>query len=433
MVDKRTDINKQLRKNFFWNAAAGILNATEAVIMSVMVTRLTGLADAGMLTIAFAIGNLMMTIGKFGTRNFQVTDIEDKFPFDIYFKTRMITVILMFVSVLGYLGYAYQKLQYSRDKIGVILAVCLIYMVEATEDVFWGYYQHKNRLDVGTKMFCLRWVGILVIFPLALLMTGKLSVALDICFVVSLILFICLLKVFHTQIANPEDRNARKVKKDDLPVILQLLKTVFPLFGVSFLTFYVNNAPKYAIDACLTEELQACYGFVSMPVFVISLLNNFIYQPTLVRMAAEWDQRETEKFRRRIFRQLLIIVTISMVCLMGAYVLGIPILSILYSTDLRGFKKELLILLVAGEFLAMSGYLGVILTIMRCQRDLLRVYCFIAVIALVSLKRIVSRFRTMGAAVAYMILMILLCSMYGSVLIIRMRNEKRKKESGENS
>ena len=56
----------------------------------------------------------MMPIGKFGIRNYQVTDIENKFSYQ-FIKTRMITVLLMLLSA-GYLVYAYEKLQYSRIK-----------------------------------------------------------------------------------------------------------------------------------------------------------------------------------------------------------------------------------------------------------------------------------------------------------------------------
>ena len=127
------------RKDYVWNTAAGLINAAEAVVMSMIVTRMTGLSDAGMLTMAFAVGNLMLPIGKFGVRNFQVTDVEHKFSLFTYIMTRLATVIVMVISVCGYLGYAASRLGYSSDKIGVVFAVCMIYAVEALEDVIWGY------------------------------------------------------------------------------------------------------------------------------------------------------------------------------------------------------------------------------------------------------------------------------------------------------
>ncbi|MBD5486914.1 MAG: lipopolysaccharide biosynthesis protein [Lachnospiraceae bacterium] len=413
---------KQLKQDYAWNTAAGLINAAEAVVMSMIVTRMTGLADAGMLTMAFAIGNLMLPIGKFGVRNYQVTDVENKFSFFTYLTTRLVTVLAMVIVLCGYLGYAAVGLKYGCDKIGIIFAICMIYAVEAWEDVIWGYYQKKGRLYAGAKMFCLRWIGILLLFPVALYISRDLKDALLWCLLVSVVIFLILLRVSYPKLCSEEDRFSRLLcKKIDLLQIGQLLKAVLPLFGISFLALFENNMPKYAIDAYLTDEIQACYGFVAMPVFVIGLLNNFIYQPTLVPMAIEWEQGRIDKFRKRITRQGVIIGVLAVVCLAGGYLLGVPVLSLLYHTDLSGYKGELMILLLASAFLALSGYQSVVLTIMRCQKALLLPHVIVALMAMVSLPVVVSRYGTMGAAICYMALMALLSLLYGGILIKKLK------------
>ncbi len=413
------------RKDYVWNTAAGLINAAEAVVMSMIVTRMTGLSDAGMLTMAFAVGNLMLPIGKFGVRNFQVTDVEHKFSLFTYIMTRLATVIVMVISVCGYLGYAASRLGYSSDKIGVVFAVCMIYAVEALEDVIWGYYQQRNRLYAGAGMFCVRWTGILLFFPVALYISRSLKDTLLWCMILSAVIFLILLRVSYPRICRREDRfSEMSGNRIDFRQIGRLLKAVLPLFGISFLALYENNMPKYSIDAYMTDEIQACYGFVAMPVFVIGLLNNFIYQPSLVPMAVEWEQGQVVKFRKRIGRQIMIIGALAGVCMTGAYLLGIPVLSLLYNTDLTGYKRELMILLLASAFLAASGYQSVVLTIMRCQKALLLPHCITAVLATVSLPRAVAGFGTMGAAFCYMVLMALLCFMYGAVLITKLKGNK---------
>lgn len=405
-----------------------MINAAEAVVMSMIVTRITGLADAGMLTIAFAIGNLMMTVGKFGVRNFQVTDIENKFSFSVYLKTRMFTVLLMIAAVFGYLAYAFIALQYSPDKIAIIGMICMIYAVEALEDVFWGYYQRRNRMDAGAKMFCVRWLGILIAFPVSLWLSRNLGFTLLICLIVSLILLGLMLGFSYGKICGGEDRKMGQVLRNGSPRETgQLLRTVFSLFGITFLSFYVNNAPKYAIDACLSEEIQACYGFVAMPVFVVGLLNTFVYQPTLLPMAVKWENGQYRIFIHRVLKQLAVVGTLSVICMAGAYMIGIPALSWLYHTELSAYKRELMILMAAGGFLAVSGYLSVVLTIMRRQKDLLWPYGLVALIAAGGLRGIVSRYDTIGAAVSYLLLMVLLCLIYGVILAIRLAGKEERR------
>lgn len=417
----------QIKQDYIWNTVAGLINAAEAVIMSMIVTRITGLSDAGMLTIAFAVGNLMMTVGKFGVRNYQVTDIENKFSFFVYLKTRLLTVLLMIFAVCGYLLYAAVWLEYDRNKIIIIFMVCMIYAVEAIEDVFWGYYQRRNRMDAGAKLFCFRWMAILIVFPVVLLISGNLGLTLMVCLVISVAVFGVMLWTSYGMICQKEDKAiSLSIQRKDISEIRQLLRGVFSLFGISFLSFYVNNAPKYAIDACLTDEIQACYGFVAMPVFVIGLLNNFVYQPTLVPMAVEWEQQQQRQFIHRICRQLGMIAAISAVCLIGAYAAGIPVLSWLYNTELAEYKRELMILMAAGGFLAVSGYLSVVLTIMRCQKTLLWPYGLISLIAALGLRGIVLCYGTVGAAVCYLTLMAALCLLYGGILVIKLWKNRQQ-------
>ena len=51
--------------------------------------RTPGISDAGILTIAFAIANLLVNIGKFGMRGFQVTDVRNQYCFNTYLSSRI--------------------------------------------------------------------------------------------------------------------------------------------------------------------------------------------------------------------------------------------------------------------------------------------------------------------------------------------------------
>lgn len=157
--------------------------------------------------------------------------------------------------------------------------------------------------------------------------------------------------------------------------------------------------------------------WLSMPIFVIGLLNIFIYQPTLVHMAEEWNNKEIHKFRKRIIKQGAVIIVIAAICLMGAYFCGIPVLSGIFAADLRAYKRELMILLVAGAFYAVSGYLAVVMTIMRRQKYLAGVYGVAALAAMLCLKRIVLMYGTMGAALGHLGLMVMLCVLEMGVLL----------------
>lgn len=191
----------------------------------------------------------------------------------------------------------------------------------------------------------------------------------------------------------------------------------FPLFAGGFLSFYIGNAPKYAIDMYLSDEVQACYGFIAMPVFVIGLLNGFVFNPILYKISVMWHEQRRKEFIKCILRQCLILAIITVTCMGGGYLLGIPVLSILYHTDLTGYRIELLILLLGGGFLGLSGLLNTVVTIMRYQRMVIFIYGVVAIVALFLSKPVVFRYQILGASVMYTLLMAILCVLFVCIIV----------------
>jgi O-antigen/teichoic acid export membrane protein len=196
-----------------------------------------------------------------------------------------------------------------------------------------------------------------------------------------------------------------------------LLRTCFPVFAGGFLSFYIGNAPKYAIDAYLDDELQACYGFISMPVFVIGLLNGFILNPMLYGLSRLWNDGKIKEFVGKILMLTCSTFIITLVCVVGAFFVGVPVLSFLYNTDLSPYKTELLVLLLGGGLLALSNVLNIAVVIMRYQKSLLICYAVAALLAFFVSDWMVNNYAIMGAAILYTSLMGVLCLSFAGIMI----------------
>ncbi len=414
-----TQSNNIDKDSFVWNMAGSMLNAFQSVIMLMILTRTASLDEAGIFTIAYANANLFMFIGKYGVRNFQVSDVKKQFSFQEYNFARLITSFVMMVSAILYIVYASRSNNYSDNKTWCIVWMCLFKLVDALEDAYYGLYQQNNRLDIAGKCMTIRMATMIVIFAVCLFIFRALLPALIIATVTTAIICVILIYVTYSSFDVPK----QKIRYDK---VWALLKTCFPLFLGTFLAYYIGNAPKYSIDSILTDELQACYGFIAMPVFVIGLLNGFIFNPIIANMSVLWNEGELKKFKKLMFKQLLIVIAITVVCEIGAFLLGIPVLSIMYNTDLNGFKNELLVLLLGGGFLALSGLMVTIITIMRRQKFLAVGYAVVAVTAYFLSPIFVKRYEIMGAATLYMVLMLLLCLIFVIPLVggIRERDSR---------
>ena len=407
--------NQNIQKNsYIWNMISGLLNAGQSVLILMVVTRVAGIDDAGIFTIAYASANLFLTIGNYGMRSYQVTDVNYHFSFGDYLGSRITTSLLMILVSLAYVIYGIFFNGYSSYKALVVFVICILKVIDAAEDVFAGYYQQKGRLDVAARIVTIRLFALIVVICGSLVITRNLLVSSVIttvvCTLISIVFNLSVYKKFITE----------KIKISLKKIVRLLIDCVGP-FLAAFLSFYVGNAPKYAIDANLPQDIQAYYGFIAMPVFVVGLLNNFLYQPILTSLAEDWAEKRRVQFVKRICRQIVIIFGITAVTLVGAYLLGIPVLSLLYHADLAPYKTELLILLVGGGMLAVVGFINIVLTILRHQRDLIWGYLVVAILAYFLSPIFVKQWNITGASWIYTILISALALIFAIVLIVRIK------------
>lgn len=404
------------RDSTFWNMIGSLIMSFQAVFFLMLLTRTVGLTESGIFSIAFANANLFLSVGKYGMRSYQVSDVRNEYNFQEYQKSRWLTTAAMFLISVLHTVYTANVNNYTIDKVQIIIWMCLWKMVDSVEDVYAGEYQKKGRLDVAGKILTIRMFLTIIVFCILIIISRDLLTTLIVstCFsaVVEILFVRCTYSEFY------EKENIRKGK------VVTLLVNCLPVALSTFLSYYVLNAPKYAIDAQLSDEIQACYGFISMPVFVISMLNSFIFTPFLHKLSLLWNEGKVKEFVQRIRHQTLIVIGITIICLMGAFLLGIPVLSFLYNTDLSAYKSELLILLVGGGFLAWSGVLNAAIVIIRYQKVMLLCYGITAVLAFFMSNYVVRIYQMMGAAMLYMLLVMFLCLSFLFVLIFGIRKSK---------
>ncbi|WP_022766613.1 lipopolysaccharide biosynthesis protein [Butyrivibrio sp. XPD2006] len=404
------------RDSFVWNMAGSLLGAFQSVILLMILTRTVDLVTAGVFTIANANSNLFLNIGKFGMRNYQVSDVRHEYSFTEYHRSRVYSLLLMLLCSVLYIVYASITNGYTLEKAMIILWMCIFKLPDAYEDVFYGEYQRCGRLDIGAKCMTIRMLATIVFFGVSVVLTKSLLCSMIVSTIFTIVLMMVLLQATKGIIQKADYNIEIRAK--------QLLMACFPVFAAAFLAFYIGNAPKYAIDAQLSDDLQAIYGFISMPVFVIGLLNGFIFNPILFSLSCMWDKKQLDKFTRSIINQSVIVSVITVICIAGAYVLGIPVLSILYNTDLTNYKAELLWLLVGGGLLGLSGVFTAVLTIMRHQKNLMWGYLIIAIASLLASRPAVARWGMMGAVMLYNGMMLALCGVFVVMIFIVVKKYK---------
>lgn len=371
---------------------AGGLNAGQTSLLLIFISRKYDLSTVGIVSIAYAYANFFQSIGKYGVRNFQVTDIREEYSFWDYRKSRIISVGCALVGAGVFLLWNYMDGIYSLKKVFLIFEIVILKMIDAYEDVYLGKLQQLDQFSHGARIMALRLFVTTVILVIFSCMAIQIHLVFFVGIVTSGIFDFVALRPVKDGIPSVRMRNAPGIMLRCLPLCI----------GTT-LAVYVGNSPKYMIDYCLNEEIQGIFGYLMLPVFAVTLLNQFIYQPFIKDLGVKWESDDRQKFYLTIGRQCVIVILIAFVVLVGARWIGLSLLSGLYAINLLEYEKEFLILLAGGSLYAIGYYLNIPLTIMRNQNLIAVGYGIGMLFSLTIGKIFVTEKGMIGAAILYMI------------------------------
>lgn len=408
------------KEGFWWNAIGGGISSGQAAILLVFVSHQLEITIAGIVTIAYAVANLFATITRYGVRNYQVTDVNRKFSFGDYFYSRVISALLTVGICVAYMIWCAVSNGDSMSKLIILAEITVLKLVDAVEDVYLGCYQQSGHFCAGAKIMAVRLImstGVICIMICAgfgiyfsLLSGIFVSLGLDFYFIHNTF------QITQTVIGKINRNNVRKLMGKCLPLCI----------GTT-LSMYIGNVPKYMIDIYMDEKVQAIFGYIMMPVFVVMLLNTFLYQPVIKELGDIWKEKNYELFRKKIMLQCLIVCGMTVLIIIGGMTIGLPILSVIYNVDLTMYRMEFLILLLGGGFYALAYYLNVPITTIRKQKYIAIGYLAAAIASLLTGQFFVMRYGMMGASVLYLGINILLAVIYSIVLLFGIRDSFERK------
>lgn len=387
--------NKKIAfRSFIWNAVYSGLNAIQSAVLLFAISRTRSLNEAGIITIGFTIANLAMILGRYGIRNYQVTDIREEFSFSDYFHVRLISVMGTVLLFLAYLGAMILSGRYTWYKGEIIFEVILLKMVGAFEGLYVGRLQQKGRLDIGARIASVRLSASTAAIFLLLWFVKSIPLCLMAGIAVSVATDIVLLKgKKYSELFSHDGKNWNKVRK--------LLLLAFPLCIGTAMHNYIGNAPKYLVDLFMSDEMQAISGYVMMPMFVITLLNTFLMQPMLKSLGDAWNRKDRKTFSKMVCTHMALIAAASCLVLTLGIMVGLPLLSWMYDVELTEYRTEFAWLMIGGTLYTLSAYAMVLLTTIRKQIWIIAGCCATLLLYVLFGKALVMSRGLAGASVLY--------------------------------
>ena len=203
-----------------------------------------------------------------------------------------------------------------------------------------------------------------------------------------------------------------------------IYKACWPLFIASFIMNYLNNAPKYAINTYYDETVQNSYNILFMPAFVINLLSLFVFRPLLTDLAKDWEGDDMKAFTDIVKKMMALIGVLTVAACIGAYLLGIPVLSLIYGVDLSSYRLELVVVMICGGLNAYVYCLYYVVTVTGKQIYLLAGYGVGLAAAVLFGPLLVQRAGIMGAAVSCTLSFALVFAVFLLITAVVIRKKK---------
>lgn len=410
------------RSIYIWNIAGSMTNAFMSMLILAIVTRILDNQETDIFSIAWSISQLMATIGTFQIRTYQATDVTEKYKFNQYFIFRCVTVFAMiFTSILYIVGK-----KYSFYKSAIVLIICLFRAVDSLADVYEGFFQQKERLDLAGKALTYRIIaamlcfsGTLIFFQDLLISSVSLLAAYCICF------FIFDIR-YNRSVDILKNRTRGQIKNNGW--LMGLLLEGFPLFVNAYLMMSINNEPKMVIDRAIEQKwmeagTQTAFNILFMPASVLTLVY-IVFRPLLTQMAIAWSKKEKKVFLQIIIKMLACLIVVACIILLGSAILGIPVLSLFYGIDLSKYKVHLLVVILGGCFCTLSYVFDNALVVIRKQYLLVVAYIITWVYVKAVSNLLIKKAEMLGAVSLYASSMFMFVCVTVVIFIVCLKREE---------
>ncbi|MGL5042485.1 MAG: lipopolysaccharide biosynthesis protein [Fusobacteriaceae bacterium] len=378
-----------LKVGILWNTWGNIYYLFCQWLLTILVVRLANFEMAGELSYAMTISNIFYSISIYGMRNFQVSDIKDKYQNGTYIFSRLLTsggAIFLSLLLLLVSGYSFEK--------SLVIFIYVVFKLSETIfDVYSAIFQKKWRVDLIGKSLIIRGTLGTLGFISTLVLTKNLFLAI---LSMAFITYICII-FFDLYHAKKIDNVAIVFSKD---AVKSLLIECLPLAIYFLILAIIGAIPRYFLDLYEGSKQVGIYSSIATPTLIVQTLAIQVFSPFITIFAEKFHEKDKAGFWAIFKKCITVVGLIAIASLVGAFLLGDFALNILYGAKILAYSYLLLPLIFATILTAFSWLLSGILTVIRGFRELIITNIIALFICLVSSYFFIKNFGLQGTNIA---------------------------------
>ena len=350
---------RSVKANMLFNTIGSVIYYFCVWLTSVLIVRMSGYTDAGILSVAMTVTASPAIAGLFNVRSYQVSDLTGEYSDRAYIRSRILTNIFSLVVCLILAGvYGYFREPY---KLAVILAYMILKMAEAGVDVYHGIYQKKARLDYAGISFAIRGLGSLAAFVIVLKLTKDLLFA-----VLALSMFsVIVALLFDRRMAHRLETPERPDQSSDFSTVMRLIIRCIPLAVVSFLNNLSLTVPRTYLEKFHGEDVMGYYASVSAPTIVIQLAAITLFAPLVPIMTEHFMKKDKKKFLGVLFKFGALMGGLTAAAVVLSIFLAKPVLVLVFGEGIAPYAGLFIPILISAGLIAVNASLFSVCTLMR--------------------------------------------------------------------
>ncbi|MBP3920872.1 MAG: hypothetical protein J6D28_04830 [Bacilli bacterium] len=406
-------MNKELsiKQNMLYNSIGKVLYLFFQWLTTVVIVKIAGFSDAGVLALAISITSTIYSISAFGMRNYQSSDINNKFSYGDYFNSRIFTCIISLFICFLFLLFT----NYSFNVKLCIFAYMIFRISEAIVDVLHGEEQKIWRMDIIGKSFIIRGFIMFLSYFITLYVTKNLLYAI---LTMDVLLFISVyfydFKKFGNLIGH-----LKKFDKNFFPLIVVCLPLAVYTLCNNAVTFF----PKFFLERHYGTEILGIYSSIASPLCIVQTSASLLFDPLVTLFAEYFNKGDIKAFTKLLFRVSLIIIGILIFGLVGIILFGKPVFTILYNKEILNYFYVVYQVLFTTILTAFVWFLCTILIVIRKIKILMYSSIISLIINAILSCVLVPRFGLSGVTMVLIITLIIqaLCATLSCYIGLRER------------
>jgi O-antigen/teichoic acid export membrane protein len=338
-----------LSSRFAWTFAGNASNAFSQWIVLSLIAKLGDAEMLGRYALAVAIAAPVAMLSHMNLRAVVVVDVKGRHAAGDYLGFRYWT------SGVGLAALALIAVASKRppEVAAAIVLVGLLQAAEAVSDLYYAFWQRRERMDRVARSMILRGLLSALAAGAALWLWRSLLAA------------VAALAAVRLGMLLLVDRRAERRPQATVAWHLDVLRNALPL-GLALMLGSLNtNLPRYLVEWSQGTKELGGYAAAASFITVGNTMIHALGQASAARLARAAEAGERARFGRLAAQLIATAVALGVAGVLTAIAIGEFVLRILYRPEYGGYRNVLVAVMAAAILQYLASALGYLLTSAR--------------------------------------------------------------------